>query len=88
MQNTVKVNYTESDKLTYTEWEVIHNAMKEEEKQERRAERSYYIKQKIMGGVLALCGILCPLLLGDCTASVFLLPLGICVMLTKDKVVG
>jgi len=88
MQNTVRVNYTEAEKLTYHEWEVIHNALKKEEKQSRKAERNYYIKQKIMGGVLALCGILCPLLFGDCTASVFLLPLGIGVMVTKEKVVG
>lgn len=81
MQNTIKVDYAEQ--LTYTEWEQIHNAIKEEKKQENR----YYIKQRICGGVLVLCSVLCPLLLQDITASVFLLPLGVGVMVTKDKVI-
>ena len=77
----VKVNYNET--LTYSEWEQIHNAIKEE----KRAEKRYFTKQKIMGGILVLCSVLCPLLLQDITASVFLFPLGIGVMVTKDKVI-
>ena len=77
----VKVNYSES--LTYAEWEAIHNAIKEE----KRAEKRYFTKQKIMGGVLVLCSVLCPLLLQDITASVFLLPLGVGVMVTKERVI-
>ena len=77
----VKVNYNES--LTYTEWERIHNAIKEE----KRIEKRYFTKQKIMGGLLVLCSVLCPLLLQDITASVFLFPLGVGVMVTKDKVI-
>lgn len=77
----VKVNYSES--LTYTEWEQIHNAIKEEKRQERRG----LLKQKIYGGVLVLLSVLCPVLLGDCTASAFLFPLGVGVMVTKDRVI-
>lgn len=77
----VKVNYSES--LTYTEWEQIHNAIKEE----KRIEKRYFRKQRILGGLLVLCSVLCPLLLQDITASVFLLPLGVGVMVTKDKVI-
>lgn len=77
----VKVNYNES--LTYTEWEQIHNAIEEE----KRTEKRYFTKQKIMGGLLVLCSVLCPLLLQDITASVFLFPLGVGVMVTKDRVV-
>ena len=77
----VRVNYSES--LTYSEWEQIHNAIKEEKKQKNR----YFIKQRICGGVLVLCSVLCPLLLQDITASVFLFPLGVGVMVTKDKVI-
>lgn len=77
----VKVNYNES--LTYAEWEQIHNAIKEE----KRIERRYFLKQKAVGGVLVLCSVLCPLLLQDITASVFLFPLGVGVMVTKDKVI-
>lgn len=77
----VKVNY--NDTLTYTEWEQIHNALKEE----KRIEKRYFRKQKILGCVLVLCSVLCPLLLQDITASVFLFPLGVGVMVTKDKVI-
>lgn len=81
MQNTVKVDYTEQ--LTYTEWEQIHNALKEE----KRTEKRYFRKQKALGGALVAVSVLLPLLLQDITASVFLLPLGVCVIVTKDKVI-
>lgn len=77
----VKLNYTEQ--LTYTEWEQIHNALKEEKKQENR----YFIKQRILGGALVAISVLIPALLQDITASVFLLPLGVGVIVTKDKVI-
>lgn len=77
----VKLNYTET--LTYHEWEQIHNAIKEE----KRTEKRYFVKQRFIGGVLVLCSVLCPALLHDITASVFLLPLGVGVMVTKDRVI-
>ena len=77
----VKLNYTET--LTYTEWEAIHNAIKEE----KRTEKRYFVKQRILGGALIAVSVLIPLLLQDITASVFLLPLGVGVMVTKDKVI-
>jgi hypothetical protein len=77
----VKLNYTET--LTFSEWEQIHNAIKEE----KRTEKRYYCKQRILGGVLVAVSVLLPLLLQDITASVFLLPLGVGVMVTKDKVI-
>lgn len=77
----VKVNYNEG--LTYSEWEQIHNALKEE----KRTEKRYFIKQRILGGALVAVSVLIPLLLHDITASVFLFPLGAGVMVTKDKVI-
>lgn len=77
----VKLNYTEQ--LTYTEWERIHNAIKEE----KRTEKRYYRKQRILGGLLVAVSVLLPLLLQDITASVFLFPLGVGVMVTKEKVI-
>lgn len=81
MNNQVLVNHT--DKLTFQEWENIHKALKEEKKAEKR----YYTKQKAMGGMLVLASILCPVLLQDLTALFLLLPIGIAVMATKEKVV-
>lgn len=77
----VKVNYSES--LTYTEWEQIHNALKEE----KRTEKRYFRKQKALGGALVAVSVILSFLLQDITASVFLLPLGVGVMVTKDKVI-
>lgn len=77
----VKLNYTEQ--LTYTEWEQIHNALKEE----KRIEKRYFRKQKAIGGALVAVSVLLPLLLQDITASAFLFPLGVGVMVTKDKVI-
>lgn len=77
----VKLNYTET--LTYTEWEQIHNAIKEE----KRTEKRYFRKQRILGGALVAVSVLLPLLLQDITASVFLLPLGVGVMATKERVI-
>lgn len=81
MNNAVNVTYT--DKLTASEWKVIHNALEEE----RQTEKRYFRKQKALGCALIAVSVLLPILLQDVTASVFLLPLGIGVVATKDKVV-
>ena len=77
----VKVNYTET--LTFQELEQIHNAIKEE----KRIEKRYFRKQKAIGGALVAVSVLIPLLLQDITASVLLFPLGVGVMVTKDRVI-
>lgn len=77
----VKLNYTET--LTYHEWEQIHNALKAE----KRIENRYFRKQRILGGVLVAVSVLLPFLLQDVTSSFFLFPLGVGVMMTKDKVI-
>lgn len=77
----VKLNYTET--LTFTEWEQIHNALKEE----KRTEKRYFRKQKALGGALVAVSVLIPVLLHDITASAFLFPLGVGVMVTKERVV-
>ena len=44
----------------------------------RKAERTYYIKQKLSGLTMAAVGIIAPILLdGDATFSLIALPLGI-----------
>ena len=55
-------------------------------KARRKAERIYYIKQKLSGLILAAIGVLIPFINeGDATASVFILPLGIYLLFTKNK---
>ena len=54
---------------------------------QKQREKIYYIKQKLSGLILITVGIICPILLnGDATASLFILPLGVYLMLTKEKV--
>ena len=53
----------------------------------RRAKALYYIKQKFCGLVLAAVGVIVPVLNhGDATVSLILLPLGIYLMITRERV--
>lgn len=53
----------------------------------QKAERIYYIKQKLSGLTMAAIGIFTPFLLdGDATFSLIALPLGLFLMFTKEKV--
>ena len=53
----------------------------------KKAETIYYIKQKLSGLTMAAIGIITPILLdGDCTFSLFALPVGIWLLFTKEKV--
>ena len=84
MNTTIKLN-TETIKtvMTYSEWERIHT----QKARKRKAERVYYIKQKLSGLTLAAIGIVMPILLdGDGTFSIIALPLGIWLLFTKEKV--
>lgn len=58
-----------------------------ERKARRKAERIYYIKQKLSGLTMAAIGIFIPFLLdGDATFSLIALPLGLYLLFTKEKV--
>ena len=84
MNTAIKLNTeTIENVMTYSEWEKIHtqNALK------RKAERAYYIKQKLSGMTMASIGIITPIILnGDCTFSLLALPVGIWLLFTKEKV--
>lgn len=54
---------------------------------EMRRKKLTIFKQKLMGLVLALIGIACPVLLdGDITASVFLFPVGLYLVLMNTEI--
>ena len=84
MNTAIKLNTeTIETVMTYSEWEKIHI----QKQRKRKAERAYYIKQKLSGLVLATIGIITPILLdGDATFSLIALPLGIWLLFTKEKV--
>ena len=53
----------------------------------RRTEKIYYIKQRISGFVLLAIGVATPFILdGDATVSLFMVPLGIYLLITKKKI--
>ena len=69
--------------MTYSEW------LKEYKRRtyRSRAERTYFLKQKLCGLILAAIGIVVPIVCdGDATASLLLVPMGLFVLFTKEKV--
>ena len=84
MNTAIKLNTeTIETVMTYSEWEKIHA----QKTKKRKEETIYYIKQKLSGLTMAAIGIITPILLdGDCTFSLFALPVGIWLLFTKEKV--
>ena len=72
---------------TYEEWLKEYNRREAKRRIRQRTERLFYIKQRLLGGIMAAIGIIAPFLLdGDVTVSLIVLPLGIFLLLTKEKV--
>lgn len=59
----------------------------ETERQAKREEFLYKAKQKLLGVLAIGISIASPLLLEDVTASIIMLPLGLYLLFTKEKVV-
>lgn len=84
--------------MTREQWEELHNLEWRAEARKRqnywnkkhaadKAERRYFIKQKLSGLTVAAIGIITPILLdGNVTFSLIALPLGIWLLFTKEKV--
>ena len=65
-------------KYTYEEWKKIERKQK--------AEKFYYIKQKLFGLCLIAISVVCPFVMdGDATPGLLLVPLGILMLFTKEK---
>lgn len=94
MRNTMEV----IEVMTKEQWEEIHNSEWRAEARKRqnywnrkhaadKAERRYYIKQKLSGLTMTAIGIITPILFGgDATFSLIALPLGVWLVFTKEKV--
>lgn len=75
---------TTEETYTLSEARRIINA----ERQTKRETLLYYAKQKLLGVVAISVSIASPLLLdGDATVSVIMLPLGLYLLFTKEKVI-
>ncbi len=72
---------------TYEEWLKEYNRRETKRKIRQRTEHLYYIKQKFSGLVMVTIGIIIPFVAdGDATFSLLTLPLGIFLLLTKERV--
>ncbi len=72
---------------TYEEWLKEYNRRETQRRIRQRTEHLYYIKQRFSGLIMAVIGIITPLLLnGDATVSLVALPFGVFLMLTKERV--
>lgn len=65
-----------------------YNRRKTKQRIRQNTEYIYCAKQKISGVIMTVCGVIAPFLLnGDGTFSLFALPLGIFLILTKEKII-
>lgn len=72
---------------TYEEWLKEYNRRETMQRIRQRTERLYYIKQRLAGAIMAAIGIATPFLFdGDVTFSLVVLPMGIFLMMTQEKV--
>ena len=72
---------------TYEEWLKEYNRRETQRRIRQRTEHLYYMKQRISGAIMASIGIVTPFVLdGDTTFSLVALPLGIFLIVTKEKV--
>ena len=72
---------------TYDEWLKEYNRRETQRRIRQRTEHLYYMKQRISGVIMAAIGIIIPFLMdGDVTFSLVALPLGIFLMMTREKV--
>ena len=72
---------------TYEEWLKEDNYRNTKRRIRQRTERLYYMKQRLSGAIMIAVGIITPFVLDrDVTVSLFALPLGIFLLLTKEKI--
>lgn len=69
--------------MTYSEWEREVSRRNERKKREIK----YYLKQKAFGLCAVIAGMITPLVVGDGTISLFIIPAGVYFMLTTKKVI-
>lgn len=72
---------------TYEKWFKEYNRRETKRRIRQRTEHLYFIKQRLSGAIMAVMGIVMPFVLdGDTTFSLFALPLGIFLLLTREKI--
>lgn len=71
---------------TYEEWLKEYNRRETKRRIRQRTERLYYMKQRLSGAIMVAIGIITPFLLdGNATFSLVALPLGLFLMMTRER---
>lgn len=70
---------------TYEEWLKEYNRRETKRKIRQKTEYLYYMKQRLSGAIMIAMGIITPFILKDITFSLVALPLGIFLLLTKER---
>ena len=73
--------------FTYKEWLREYNRRETKRRIKQRTEYLYYMKQRISGGIITAIGIVALIILNDATFSLVALPLGVFLLLTREKVI-
>lgn len=72
---------------TYDEWLKEYKRRETKQRIRQRTEHFYCMKQRVCGVIMAAIGIVTPFVFdGDVTISLFALPMGIFLLLTRKKV--
>ena len=71
---------------TYEEWLKEYNRRETQRRIRQRTEHIYYLKQRFSGLIMTTVGIATPFVLQDVTFSLVALPLGIFLLITKERV--
>ena len=89
MDNEVITYYTLEDAREILQEEAKQKRLARQKREEEKKERFFYfLKQKMMGVAMIIISILIPIVNdGDATISLIMLPLGIYVLFTKEKVI-
>ena len=86
--NTITVYTLEEAREILREEARQKRIYKQKREAKRKAKTMYFLKQKMIGIAMIIISILIPIINdGDATASLLFLPLGVCMLFTKEKVI-
>ena len=71
---------------TYEEWLKEYNRRETQRRIRQRKERIHCLVQRLAGAIMTAIGFFTPLLCDDITASIIILPLGVYLLLTRERI--
>ena len=72
---------------TYDEWLKEYNKREQNRKPKKRKVYLYFLIQRFMGMILVSMGFIIPMFCGDGTTSLFIIPIGAYLVLTRKRII-